>query len=57
MIWEKPADFKVALDAFVAAANALPAAAAKGGDAYGQAFGALGKSCKGCHENFRQKKE
>lgn len=57
VIWEKPADFKTAMDAFVAAANALPAGAAAGGDAYGQAFGALGKACKGCHEHFREKKE
>lgn len=56
-IWEKPAEFKAALDAFVTAANALPAAAAAGGDTYGTAFANLGKACKDCHEHFREKKE
>ena len=56
-VWEKPTEFKAALDAFVAAANALPGAAAAGGDTYGMAFGNLGKACKGCHEHFREKKE
>ena len=55
-IWEKPGEFKAAVDAFTAAAAALPAAAAAGGDAYRAAFGALGKSCKGCQTNFREKK-
>lgn len=57
VIWEKPAEFKQAMDAFTSAAAAMPAAAAKGGDAFAKAFGALGKSCKGCHENFREKKD
>jgi len=57
VIWEKPAEFKAAMDAFVLAAAVLPNAAAEGGRAYGVAFGDLGKSCKGCHENFREKKK
>ncbi len=57
VIWEKPADFKAALDAFVLAAAILPDAAAKGGEDYKMAFVALGKACKGCHETFRKKKE
>lgn len=57
-VWEKPDDFAMAIKTFQdAAANV--ATAAKGGDmaAFGQAFGGLGKSCKDCHENFREKKE
>lgn len=56
VIWEKPADFKKAVSAFQKAAANLSNVAA-GGDmaAFGAAFGALGKSCKGCHETFRQK--
>jgi cytochrome c556 len=56
-IWEKPADFKKAVDAFMLAASILPDAAAAGGEDYKVAFMALGKSCKGCHESFRKKKE
>lgn len=56
-IWEKPAEFKAALNAFVLAAAILPDAASKGGEDYKIAFVALGKSCKGCHEKFRKKKE
>jgi cytochrome c556 len=56
-IWEKPAEFKSALNAFTLAAAILPDAAAKGGEDYKIAFVALGKACKGCHETFRKKKE
>jgi len=58
VIWAKPAEFKLAVAAFQAAALNL-SKASHGGDmqAFGQAFGELGKACKGCHENFRKKKE
>ncbi len=56
-IWEKPQEFKATLNAFVLAAAILPDAAAKGGEDYKIAFVALGKSCKGCHEKFRKKKD
>jgi len=58
VIWEKPADFKLAVAAFQAAALNL-SKVSHGGDmqAFGQAFGQLGKACKGCHENFRKKKK
>ena len=55
-IWEKPAEFKKAIEAFqMAAANLSKVAASGDMTAFGGAFGALGKSCKGCHTNFRQK--
>jgi len=57
VIWEKPAEFNNAVAAFTQAASALPGAARTGNmQVFGQAFGALGKSCKGCHMDFRQKK-
>lgn len=57
-IWDKPADFTRAVAAFQAAALNLSKVSHNGDmSAFGPAFGALGKSCKGCHENFRKKKE
>lgn len=55
-IWDKPAEFKTAVDNFVMAADALKAT---NGDPakVGAALGALGKSCKGCHEGFRESKK
>jgi cytochrome c556 len=55
-IWEQPDAFKQRLDAFRTAAQELDAVA-KSGDAtkLGAAFGALGKSCKGCHDDFKKK--
>ena len=38
------------------AVNELAAAAGKGVDALKPAVGNLGKSCKGCHDEFREKK-
>ena len=57
-IWSKPAEFKTAVDAF-ASASAAFLTAAKGGDkwAIGAAMKGLGKSCGGCHKNFRAKKK
>ena len=55
-VWEKPAEFKKAVEAFQMAAVNLSKVAASGDmAAFGSAFGALGKSCKGCHTNFREK--
>lgn len=55
-IWEQPDAFKQRLDAFQTAADDLDAAA-KGGDMakIGAAVGAVGKSCKGCHDDFKKK--
>lgn len=47
-IWSKPDDFKAALGAFQRAAADLAA----GGD-FKANFGALGKTCGGCHKVFR----
>lgn len=57
-IWEKPADYKEAVDAFVTESAKL-AEVAKGGDAaaLGAQLKATGKSCGGCHDGFRKPKE
>jgi cytochrome c556 len=56
-IWEKPDEFKEAITKFVDAANGMAKAAESGsGDmgSIGPAMKALGQSCKGCHDNFRE---
>jgi len=56
-IWEDPGAFTRELRMFEAAAATLGQAAGSGDmAAIGAALGELGKSCKSCHENFRQKK-
>lgn len=57
-VWEKPDDFKKAVDMLVDASAKLAEASA-GGDmgATMAAFGELGKTCKNCHDNFRKKKQ
>lgn len=58
VIWEKPDEFKQAVQDFETAAAHLAQVAGSGDmAAFGPAFGQLGKTCKGCHENFREKKE
>jgi len=54
-IWEDPAAFKERLDAFRMAAEDLDAIV-KSGDMtkFGAALGALGKSCKSCHDTFKK---
>ena len=54
-IWEQPDQFKTRMDAFVNAAKAMDTAVA-GGDmrAMGAGLQDLGKSCKGCHDDFRK---
>jgi len=56
-IWKKPAEFKKGLTAFQSQAAAF-ATAAEGSDgkAMAGAFGALTKTCKDCHDTFREKK-
>ena len=54
-IWEKPAEFRQAMETFQGAAANL-AKVAEGGDrgAIAGALGDLGKACAGCHKPFRK---
>ena len=54
-LWAKPAEFKEAADKFVAAAASFHTLA-QAGDiaAIGQGMKALGGTCKGCHDKFRE---
>ena len=55
-IWEKPAEFKAAADAFAEAAAKLQVAAETGNAAtIVAAHAEVGKSCGGCHRPFRQR--
>ncbi len=54
-VWEKPAEFKMAMDKFVAAANGMAEAVDSGEmSAIGPAIQKLGGSCKGCHDDFKE---
>jgi cytochrome c556 len=53
-IWEKPEEFAAAVTAAEEAMTALGEVAESGDmKAIGAAFRDVGKSCKGCHDNFR----
>lgn len=53
-IWEDPAAFKERLTAFQTAADDLNAVVNSGDmSKFGAALGALGKSCKSCHDTFK----
>lgn len=53
-IWEKPDEFAAAVAAAEEATAALGEAAESGDmKAIGAAFRNVGKSCKGCHDDFR----
>lgn len=53
-IWEKPAEFEKAVTNFQAkTADLVELADAKPAEMAG-AFSEMGKSCKGCHDNFRK---
>jgi cytochrome c556 len=56
VIWTKASDFKSAADGFASEAKRFDAVAA-GGDAAAirAGYGALGKACKTCHDQFREK--
>jgi len=55
-VWSDPAKFKTAIDNFQNAVQAL-VKVSRGGDEAAQkaAIGGLGKTCGGCHQDFRQK--
>ena len=54
-IWAELPEVTKKDDAFEAAAKAIAAAAPNGRDALRPAGGALGQSCKGCHDAYRAK--
>ena len=54
-VWEKPEEFKQRVDAFVSAAKQFNEIASSGDmKAIGGGIQKLGKSCKGCHDDFRE---
>lgn len=54
-IWTEQAQFKAGAEKFQAEAAKLNAAAKTGNlDAIKTAFGAVGQSCKACHDNYRK---
>ena len=54
-IWTEQAQFKAGADKFQAEAAKLNAAAKTGNlDAIKTAFGAVGQTCKACHDNYRK---
>lgn len=56
IIWENQADFKMKIDAFQSAAAALAKTDNKDMGAFAEAVGALGKTCKSCHDKYRDEK-
>jgi len=54
-IWEDPEGFKAAVDEYQSATSKLVEVAKSGDvDAFKAQFGAVGKSCGGCHDKFRK---
>lgn len=53
-VWSEADKFKAAFDKFTMAAKAMPAAAADPASLR-SALGELGKTCKGCHDDYRMK--
>lgn len=56
-IWQADSKIGEKAKAFAMAAEELAAVAGDGLDAMKPKFAALGKSCKGCHEDYREKKK
>lgn len=55
-IWKNMQDFVAKSNELKTASASAAAAAAQGKGAFGAAFGAVGKTCGGCHKLYRQKK-
>lgn len=55
-IWKNQADFKEKISAFQKAAADLAATDPSDMKAFGSAVGALGKTCKSCHDKYREEK-
>jgi cytochrome c556 len=56
-IWEKPAEFKQAAERLENETAKLAAVSKSGDEAAVKAqIGAVGKTCGGCHDNFREKR-
>ena len=54
-VWEQPEDFSKRLDAFRSAAETFKEAAVSGDSSLIRtAIRALGQSCKGCHDHYRE---
>jgi cytochrome c556 len=53
-IWEKPAEFKKAISDFQTAVAALAQKADAAPAEMADAFSAMAKACKGCHDKFRK---
>jgi len=56
-IWEEGSKVGEKSKAFATAAEALAAVADQGLDQMKPKFAELGKACKGCHEDYREKKK
>ena len=54
-LWENLSDLNERFDELTSAAGELAAASGGELDAVKGAFGAVGKGCKGCHDNYREK--
>jgi len=52
-VWDDAPGFAKAMDRFVEAAAEFDRSAKAGGDV-GSAMGDLGRSCKGCHDDYRE---
>lgn len=53
-IWENQSDFKIKIDALTVASKNLQTAAKSGDESqFKPAIGAIFKSCKGCHDDYK----
>lgn len=56
-IWEDMEGFKASASKMKESATELASAAKQGQDAFASAVGELAKTCKGCHQDYRIKKQ